>query len=68
MLADSGEQVLASTLTGWLRGALPALPEEGVQVPIGQSLSFLSCRKKNQVNNFKNEFCLKNNFKFFLYY
>ncbi len=33
-LAERGERLLDSTLSCWLRGALPALPEEGVQVGI----------------------------------
>jgi hypothetical protein len=33
-LAERGDRLLDSTLSCWLRGALPALPEEGVQVRI----------------------------------
>ncbi len=38
-LAERGERLLDSTLSCWLRGALPALPEEGVQVGVVQCVS-----------------------------
>ena len=37
-LAEKGEDILESVVSSWLRGAFPALPEEGIQVNQGLSL------------------------------
>ena len=37
-LAEKGEDILDSVVSSWLRGAFPALPEEGIQVNQGLSL------------------------------
>ena len=36
-LAEKGEDILESVVSSWLRGAFPALPEEGIQVNQGLS-------------------------------
>ena len=36
-LAEKGEDILDSVVSSWLRGAFPALPEEGIQVNQGLS-------------------------------
>ena len=39
-LAAQGEDILEGVVLSWLRGAFPALPEEGIQVTQGLSLVF----------------------------
>ena len=52
-LAEKGGRLLDTTLTAWLRGVLPALPEEGVQVRLhGYIIDKIVDRLRNKVEPF----------------